>query len=86
MHGICKTEYNKLYRYAEMRLIGNAVRICSSPLYCECLCGSDVEASDLTVFYNATGELPGRRILNEARRPAVQRKAFVFGGEIMCDC
>lgn len=69
-----------------MRLIGNAVRICSSPLYCECLCGSDVEASDLTVFYNATGELPGRRILNEARRPAVQRKAFVFGGEIMCDC
>ena len=40
-----------------MRLIGNAVRICSSPLYCECLCGSDVEASDLTVFYNAVKPL-----------------------------
>ena len=48
-----------------MRLIGNAVRICSSPLYCECLCGSGVAAQGPTVFCNATGELPGRRILKK---------------------
>lgn len=54
------------------------MKVCSSPLYCKYLQICIQNATETIVL--------GRRIRRiQARRPAVQQKALVFGGEIMCE-